>query len=206
MKSRQKKFQLFVPNVKKRIISTFSSILILFTLLIAAFVQSTSADRNLSTLAIDPPSLNLNIVIEPNTIDPSLSSDTTSNSVINQLFLGLVDQDDESGDIKKEIATSWNISTDKTVYTFTLRDDVYWSDNTLLTAVDVRYGILRSLNPATGSDTAAVLDIILNAEDYRTGVITDPNQVGISAPNSTTLEITFKGSSILEVKAFVLSP
>jgi len=39
------------------------------------------------------------------------------------------------------------MSPDATVFTFTLRSGLTWSDGNPLTAYDVRYGILRSLDP-----------------------------------------------------------
>ena len=88
------------------------------------------------------------------------------------------------------------VSADATVYTFTLRDDFYWTDDNPVTAQDVRYGILRTLDPETGSNYAYPLYLIENAEDYNTGAITDTNQVGddIDTP---------KEDSILEERATI---
>ncbi len=113
-------------------------------------------------------------------------------TVIEQLFLGLVDLDDETSEVKPELATSWTVSPDGTVYTFTLRSDVYWTDGRPVTAQDVRYGIIRSLNPATGAVYAYLLYVIKNATAYNQGTITDPSQVGVSALDATHLQITLE--------------
>ncbi|NCT22360.1 peptide ABC transporter substrate-binding protein, partial [bacterium] len=63
-------------------------------------------------------------------------------------------------EVRPELATSWTVSADATVYTFTLRSDIYWTDGHPVTAQDVRYGILRTLNPATGADYAYPLGVI----------------------------------------------
>jgi len=155
--------------------------------------MSDQADKVLLPQTNGPISVNLNLATEPPTLDPSLSSDTTSNSVIDQLFIGLVNQDDETADIQPELATSWTISPDNTVYTFTLRSDAYWSDGNPVTAADVRYGILRTLDPATHSGhLSSFFDIIKNAEDYRIGIITDPDLVGVAVVDTTTLRITLE--------------
>jgi oligopeptide transport system substrate-binding protein len=140
----------------------------------------------------EPLTLNINIGADPPTLDPALATDVTSVTVIEQLFIGLVDLDDETAEVRPELATSWTVSPDGTVYTFTLRSDVYWTDGHPVTAGDVRYGILRTLNPATQSDYAYALYIIKNAKGYNSGTITDPNQVGVAALDDTHLRITLE--------------
>ena len=139
--------------------------------------------------ANDPLTLDINLGREPSTLDPALSINPTSNIVIEQLFVGLVDVDDESGELQPELATNWTISTDGLVYTFNLRNDIKWSDGKTVIAEDVRYGILRALDPNLETGYAYVLYVIDNAEAYNTGDITDPNEVGVTVVNSTTLEI-----------------
>lgn len=132
----------------------------------------------------------VNLGTEPPTIDPSKASDTASVTVIEQLFIGLFDIDDNTGDVKPELATSWITSSDGTIYTFTLRSDIIWSDGNPVTAQDVRYGILRTLDPATAANYGYILYIIKNGGPYHWGDVTDPNDVGVTAVNSTTLQIT----------------
>jgi len=139
-----------------------------------------------------PLTLNINIEADPPTLDPALATDTTSLNVIEQLFIGLVDLDDDTAEIRPELATSWTVSTDGTIYTFNLRNDVYWTDGHRVTAGDVRYGILRTLNPAIHSSYAFPLFIIKNADGYHSGSITDPNQVGVTALDDTHLRITLE--------------
>lgn len=160
-----------------------SATLFLVTGLILLFSWPVAAQEN------DPITLHINLYTEPPTLDPALATDTTSFSVIEQLFIGLVDLDDETSEVKPELATSWDVSGDGTVYTFTLRNDVRWTDGSQVTAGDVRYGILRSLDPATESDYAFVLFPIKNAEAYHNGQITDPNQVGVTVLDDTHLRI-----------------
>jgi oligopeptide transport system substrate-binding protein len=148
-----------------------------------------------------PPTLNINLGGEPLTLDPALATDTTSNTVIEQLFIGLTDQDDATAEIRPELATHWDVSSDGKTYTFTLRGDAVWSDGNPITAQDVRYGILRTLDPATKSDYAAILYPIKNAEQYNNGTVTDPAQVGVAAPDNTHLQIVlaYPTSAILGI-------
>jgi len=125
-------------------------------------------------------------------LDPATTYGTASGNVVEQIFVGLVDLDDATGEVRPELATDWTVSSDGTVYTFTLRSDVTWSDGTPVTASDAAYGILRSLDPATNSSGAWLLRFIENAQDYSSGTITDADQVGVAAPDNTHLRITLE--------------
>lgn len=145
-----------------------------------------------SSLGEQPTLLNLNIRHngqDPSTLDPSLLLSVPAAEVVEQLFIGLVDIDDENGAIQPELATSWTVSPDKTIYTFSLRSDVYWTDGNPVTAQDVHYGILRTLEQPVGTGLAYALYPIKNAEAYNVGSITDPNQVGVQVVNDITLQI-----------------
>jgi len=177
--------------MKARILSLFILAAALVLTLIWAVAAKEPTPEPSRIAASNPITLNLNLGEEPPTLDPALATATSSVSVIEQLFIGLVDLDDETAQIRPELATSWTVSPDGTVYTFNLRSDVTWSDGNPVTAQDVRYGILRSLDPATGSDYAFILGFVIkNAAAYNQGTITDPNQVGVTVVNPTTLRVT----------------
>lgn len=86
-------------------------------------------------------------------------------------------------------AESWEISEDGTVYTFTLREGLFWSDGEPVTAEDFRQSFLRQLNPATAAYSAEEFFPILNGQAFNAGEIDDPELVGISAPDERTLII-----------------
>ena len=115
--------------------------------------------------------LDVNLGIEPRTLDPALATDTASVNVIENLFLGLTGLDEE-GNVEPELATHWTVSADGRTYTFHLRDDAKWVryiPDTGFTVVrpvsahDVEYGLKRTLDPRTGSDYAYALYIIEGA-------------------------------------------
>jgi oligopeptide transport system substrate-binding protein len=148
------------------------------------------------------PILNMNLGVSDSfTLDPAMAADDPSLTVIEQLFLGLVDLDDETAEVHPELASSWTVSPDGTVYTFTLRNDVFWTDGSPVTAGDVRYSILRILDPALQSGSAYILYLINNAQAYYQGTITDPTQVGVSVLDATHLQITLEqpGAQILSI-------
>ena len=58
-------------------------------------------------------------------LDPAFAKDQRNIWAVNQLYNGLVQLDD-SLQVKPSIAKNWDISEDGKVYTFSLRDDVYF--------------------------------------------------------------------------------
>ena len=58
-------------------------------------------------------------------LDPAFSRNPQNIWPINQLFNGLV-QLNKDLNIEAEIASSWSVSSDGLIYTFYLRDDVYF--------------------------------------------------------------------------------
>ena len=81
--------------------------------------------------------LRLATVSEPSTLDPNLAEDYYSITPIEQMFLGLTNINNETAAIEPELAESWTISEDGTVWTFNLRQDVKWSDGNPVTANDI---------------------------------------------------------------------
>ena len=84
-------------------------------------------------------------------------------------------------------AEEFSVSDDGLVYTFKLREGLMWSDGKPLTAEDYRLSFLRQLDPATASYSPHEFYPIKNAQAYNAGEITDPNMVGIQAPDDLTL-------------------
>ena len=105
-----------------------------------------------------------------------------------QLFAGLVDLDQDLNVIP-HAASSWEILDDGERYLFHLRPDVCWSDGQQVTAEDYRWTLLHSLDP---ENCKTLLDDIVGAVDFRTGVSTDPDTVGARAIDPLTLEVRLK--------------
>jgi oligopeptide transport system substrate-binding protein len=151
--------------------------------------------------------LDLVVGTEPPTLDPSLSTDTTSVWTVRQMFMGLAGFD-EKAQVVPALATEWSVSDDGLTWTYKMRDDVHWihrnpttgefEDLGPVTAQDVEYGVKRTLDPATASDYAYVLYIIQGAEEFNTA---DPaaenigelrDAVGVKAVDDTTVQFTLK--------------
>jgi oligopeptide transport system substrate-binding protein len=126
---------------------------------------------------------------EPPNLDPQLGTDTVSIMVDNALLEGLVRVHD--GKTLPGMAETWDVSADGLTYTFHLRD-AQWSDGQKVTAKDFEFSFIRLMDPATASEYAFQGYYIVNGEEYNTGKITDPSQVGIKAIDDKTLEVKLK--------------
>lgn len=78
----------------------------------------------------------------PTYIDPAIGSDYSSSSAFVNLYDTLV-YPDVNGNPQPHVATRWEVSEDGKVWTFYLRDDVYFHDGTPLTAEDVKFSMDR---------------------------------------------------------------
>jgi oligopeptide transport system substrate-binding protein len=137
-------------------------------------------------------------------LDPAAATNVENTWVIGQLYNGLV----ESGDsltIQPAIAKSWEITKSGTVYTFHLRNNVYFHDNKcfedgkgrLVTAKDFVYTFNRLLDPKVSGATS-LLSFVQAAN-------------GFEALTDTTLVIHLKESftpflGILSMKFFSVLP
>ena len=132
----------------------------------------------------------VNLASEPRTLDPALATDEVSINVIQNIFVALTRVDEATAEIVPYLATDWDTSDDGRTYTFHLRDDVRWTDGTTVTAQDVEFGILRTLNPETASEYAYVIHLIEGAEEFNTEEGVDPGIVAVQAIDDVTLEVT----------------
>lgn len=128
---------------------------------------------------------------EPATLDINVASDTTSHAVLDQLMEGLY-RYRVDGSVEPAGAVSYTVSSDGRVYTVTLRSDALWSDGEPVTAQHYVDGIIRLLDPDTGASYAYIMYVLEGAEDFNTGVITDPAQVGVTAVDTYTLRFTLR--------------
>jgi oligopeptide transport system substrate-binding protein len=124
---------------------------------------------------------------EPESLDPAIVTGQADLRVVSGLFEGLTRYDPRDATPIPALAEHWDLSTDGRVYTFHLRRGLQWSTGEPLTAHDIVYSWLRVLNPATAADYVAQLYYLEGGEDYATGKITDPNDVGVRALDDLTL-------------------
>ncbi|MDR2363930.1 MAG: peptide ABC transporter substrate-binding protein [Spirochaetaceae bacterium] len=128
----------------------------------------------------------------PDGLDPGITNNSFAAPFLFNLFDGLITYDKDNN-IIPALAESWTISDDGTVYTFRLRQGLKWSDGSPLTAHDFVYSYFRVLDPKIAAQYSVMFtDFIKGAEEYYNGAASQ-DQVGISAPDDTTLILTLKG-------------
>lgn len=131
---------------------------------------------------------------EPKSLDPHVVTGISAYNVLTALLEGLVaeDPDDPGLAIVPGAAESWDISGERTVYTFHLRPDAKWSNGDPVTAEDFLFSYRRMLSPGMGSPYAYMLHLLKNGRAYNEGTMTDFAQVGVKALDPHTLQLTLE--------------
>lgn len=119
-------------------------------------------------------------------LDPRIGGDQESSALVKLLFDGLVRIDDH-GFPKCAVAKTYEVSNDKKVYTFTLRES-YWSNGDPVTAYDFEYAWKKVLSPSFSTPFAYVFYPIKNARKAREGEVSI-DAVGITAIDDHTLKV-----------------
>ena len=84
--------------------------------------------------------------------NPVLTTSDTGAAVLDKLYPRLLGQDVQTGEIvPTELAERWELAEDGRVYTFFLRDTLYWSDGQPVTAADFRFTYAALADPAVQS-------------------------------------------------------
>lgn len=110
---------------------------------------------------------------DPPTLDPHLTTDTTSSGVVVELFSGLVTMNTDL-QLVPDIAESWDIDDTGTVYTFNLRKNAKFHDGKPITAHDVKWSLERAVHPDTASPVAdTYLNDIIGVEKALEGETTE---------------------------------
>src|SRR5690625_7911828 len=86
--------------------------------------------------------LNINIKTEPPSLHPGKSSDTTSSSVLDQVFEGLTRINQDTGEAEEAMAEKIDVSDDGLTYTFTIREGATWTNGDPVTAHDDRKSVV----------------------------------------------------------------
>jgi len=130
-----------------------------------------------------------NLGAEPESFDPALATGQPDGRVCRLMFEGLTQPDPRTLETRPAQAYRWDVSADGLTYTFHLRPGLTWTDGRPVTAEDFRWSWIRVLRPATGSRYANLLGSVVNATAFTNGELTDERQVGIAAPDDSTLVI-----------------
>ena len=158
----------------------------------------------------EPITLDISYPGDYGNLDPQVAVDDITVDMMENVLAGLTRYNFKTDAIEPELAADWEISNNGRIWTFNLRDDIFWirrnleSRNPLnqnieqfeavrqVTAEDVVYSIQRACDPRVNSPDVFVLFIIEGCEtvDGLEEVDQDDlNRIGARALDSQTLEI-----------------
>jgi len=114
------------------------------------------------------------------TLNPFISTDGSSSAVWTRIYPSFLGLDNEIGYFAPGapggIVEAWEISEDGTTYTFTLRDDLTWSDGTPISSADIAYAweVIQDETVTNNSNLTVLLDLVasIEAPDENTVVVT----------------------------------
>ena len=136
-------------------------------------------------------SINVCLSSEPDTIDPALNSAVDGATLVSHLFAGLAKWDlDANGNlaIVADCATELPegvVNEDGTVtYTYTLKDDLKWSDGVALTAGDFVFAWKRAASEELAADYGYMFEVV---KGY-------PNDLAVEAPDDKTIVVTLNNA------------
>ena len=125
---------------------------------------------------------------DPPTLDPHLTTDNVSGSLVNEIFGGLVTVDLDLK-VVPDLAETIDLSADGRTYTFHLRRNARFHDGKPVTAQDAKWSLERVTDPATQAPVAAqYLGDIVGVTEKLSGSATTIE--GVRVVDDQTLAIT----------------
>ncbi len=125
-------------------------------------------------------------------LDSTTTTDSASSQILDNTMEGLYRLDPENEPVPAQ-AQSVDISEDGLTYTFTLRDDIKWSNGDPVTSQDFKYAWLRALDPDTAGQYAYIIStFVQGADEFNTGK-GSAEDVAIETPDDKTLRVTLVG-------------
>ena len=125
---------------------------------------------------------------DPDSLDPHRARSTEAMMVLRDLFECLTRLDRNAAPAPGA-AESWTVSDDGREYRFKLRANGRWSNGDAVVADDFVAGLRRLVDPATASQYAQVVDVILNAPEIIAGK-RPVESLGVAAPEVHTVVIS----------------
>ena len=117
---------------------------------------------------------------------------STEAQIYTAIYEGLVTYDPFTLEPLPGVAEKWDVSSDKKVYIFSLRNNAYYWDGMNITASDFKDSWLKMLSPEENAEYAFLLDIIKGAKQFRTGINKDPDSVSIEVLSKYSLRVTLE--------------
>ncbi|MFZ7119357.1 MAG: peptide ABC transporter substrate-binding protein [Eubacteriaceae bacterium] len=177
---------------------------ILTMLLVVIMVLTVFTACQSSTGTTETQTITVNVGPEPQSIDPAFNESVDGATLLIHAFEGLMSLDKEGNPVLGQ-AAEYTVSDDETVYTFTLRDDIKWTDGEDVKANDFIYAWKRAIDPVSATSYGYMFDVIKNgAEIYEGAEGVTLDDFGAVALDEKTIEITLNAPTpyFLELCAF----
>ncbi len=127
-----------------------------------------------------------NLSQKPETLDPQTAKTDTELLIVRNIFEGLM-RKNQKGEIACAAAESYKKK--GLTYTFYLKKDLTWSDESPITSHDFVFALQRAVNPKTKAPFAKRLSAIKNAKSILEGNM-PISSLGVKALDDYTLQIT----------------
>ena len=118
-----------------------------------------TTENKLSGNPVEGGSIKVGISQDLDSLDPHKAVAAGTKEVLFNIYEGLV-KPDKSGNLVEAVASSYEISDDAKVYTFTLRDGVKFHNGNGVTVEDVKYSIDRCADTSNGDPLVSAYSII----------------------------------------------
>ncbi len=148
-----KKWDFDKENIFKKIYHSYNHtgkiiLVILFSVLIlSAIVLLNDVSKSFMVqVPIKGGSLTEGLVGAPRFINPLLATADTDKDLTSLIYSGLM-KIGSNGNVTADLAKSYSISKDETVYDFILKDNLYFQDGTKLTTNDIEFTIKKAQDP-----------------------------------------------------------
>ena len=153
---------------------------------------SVAASAKASETPVQGGTIVVGSISDPKTMQPVIATDTASSAVWSQLYLGLTRTNRESGETEGDLAVDApKLSADGLTVTYTLRDNLVWSDGTAFTGDDYKYTV-EAVMRSKKTVRKTTVNLIAGAEDYGDGKTDSISGIKVDGKTITiTLSRTF---------------
>lgn len=152
--------------------------------------QKSTTENKLSGNPVEGGSIRVGISQDLDSLDPHKAVAAGTKEVLFNIYEGLV-KPDKDGDLVEAVASSYSVSDDAKVYTFTLRDGVKFHNGNAVTAEDVKYSIDRCADTSNGEPLVSAYSIIESVN------ILDEKTVEIRLTESNTEFLAYMTTAII---------
>lgn len=138
-----------------------------------------------------PKTLGFDVPRGVDSFDPQLAESDPELIIVENCFQGLLDKD-RNGTVIPGAAESWSVSEDGLVYTFHIKEGLFWNDGeTPVTADDFLFAFIRLFSPETSAPSRSDFFNIRNSERFLNGEVNE-SSLGIKAVGDYKLVITLE--------------